>query len=92
MNLLFDRDLVTLRKNKGGLMFISKLLGFILLTTVSLSSFADKGKYFDRAIIVIFENTNYSNAIKQPFFKKIADQGALFSNFLALAFSAEATI
>ena len=42
------------------------------------------GKYFDRAIFVIFENTNYSAAIKQPFFKQLADNGAHFSNFLAI--------
>ncbi len=42
------------------------------------------GRYFDRAIFVVFENANYSNAIKQPFFKQLADSGASFSNFLAL--------
>lgn len=73
-----------LRKNKGGLMFVSKILVLILSTVISSYSFADKGKFFDHAITVIFENTNYSNAIRQPFLKKLADQGALFSNFSAL--------
>ena len=66
------------------------MAGLKVLTLViiffSFESFASQknGKYFDRAIIVMFENANYSDAIKQPFFKKIADQGAHFSNFLAL--------
>ena len=41
------------------------------------------GKYFDRAIFVVFENTDYSKAIKQPFFRTLADQGAHFANFSA---------
>ena len=41
------------------------------------------GKYFDRAIFVLFENTNYSVAIKQPYFKQLADQGAHFTNFVS---------
>lgn len=42
------------------------------------------GKYFDRAIFVIFENTNYKDAIRQPFFARLAQAGASFSNFMAL--------
>lgn len=62
---------------------------FFLATTVALlasplSEAASTGKYFDRAIIVIFENTNYVDALKQPFFKQLANQGANFSNFMAL--------
>ncbi len=45
---------------------------------------APSGHYFDRAIIVVFENTNYADAMKQPFFKHLADIGANFSNFTAL--------
>ena len=58
----------------------------LLILLFSVQSFAGpkNGKYFDRAIFVIFENTNYSAAIKQPFFKKLANQGAHFSNFMAL--------
>lgn len=62
---------------------------FFLATTVALFSAslveaASTGKYFDRAVIVIFENTDYLNALKQPFFKQLANQGANFSNFMAL--------
>jgi hypothetical protein len=57
-----------------------------LVTIAASTSFAaESGKYFDHAVIVIFENTNYADVIKQPFFKQLADGGASFSNFLALA-------
>lgn len=42
------------------------------------------GKYFDRVIFVLFENTNYTVALKQPFFGKLAKAGANFTNFMAL--------
>lgn len=42
------------------------------------------GRFFDRAIFVLFENTNYDTAMKQPFFGKLAANGASFSNFMAL--------
>jgi hypothetical protein len=42
------------------------------------------GKHFDRMITVIFENTNYSDAIRQPFFKYLADNGAHFTNLAAI--------
>lgn len=58
----------------------------MLLTgfAASTKAGAPKGKYFDRAVIVIFENTNYSDAIKRPFFNQLAMSGAHFSNFSAL--------
>lgn len=67
-------------------MHIKTILG---LSLVSLLAFSAQGaprvgRNFDRAIFVIFENTNYSSAIQQPFFKQLADQGAHFSNFFAL--------
>ena len=50
----------------------------------SASATPKTGKYFDRAIFVLFENTNYATAIKQPFFKQLANTGANFTNFFAL--------
>jgi hypothetical protein len=68
-------------------MSATKLLITIAVFLFSSMGFStpQRGKYFDRAIFVIFENTNYDAAMKQPFFKHLADQGAIFSNFLALA-------
>jgi hypothetical protein len=65
-------------------MLKSIIISFILVGTY-FNSFAatSSGKYFDRAIFVLFENTNYANAIKQPYFKALADSGIHFTNFLA---------
>ena len=69
---------------KLGVSRLKGLVATILLTCGSLAFAAESGKYFDHAIIVIFENTNYADAITQPFFKQLADGGASFSNFDAL--------
>lgn len=65
-------------------MFLKSMIYVLALVASSTTFAAQNGKYFDRAIFVLFENTNYSDAIKQPFFKQLADRGAHFSNFLAL--------
>ena len=67
--------------NKIGLLTIA--LSTVLTVTVSAKA-APAGKYFDRAIFVLFENTNYADAWKQPFFKQLSDKGAHFSNLVAL--------
>jgi hypothetical protein len=41
------------------------------------------GYPFKKVLIVIFENTNYQEAVSQPFFAKFAEDGALLTNFLA---------
>jgi phospholipase C len=62
----------------------------IFLTIILMGAFsaslakANTGKYFDRAIFVIFENTNYADVMRQPFFKQLADRGTNFTNFMAL--------
>lgn len=40
---------------------------------------------FHKALIVIFENTNYQDAIKQPFMASLAAKGALLANDHAIA-------
>lgn len=45
---------------------------------------AQPGQYFSRVIFVIFENEGYSKAMKQSFFKKLAHQGASFSQMSAI--------
>ncbi len=68
--------------NRGS--FTLSCIAFLISPVLAFAS-PQTGKYFDRAIFVLFENTNYSDAIKQPFFKQLADKGAHFSNFMALA-------
>lgn len=59
-------------------------LVFLSLLTVQLHASMEKGIHFDRAIIVIFENTNYADAIGQPYFGHLAKTGAHFTNFFAV--------
>lgn len=68
---------------KLNLKFGSSVLLAIALPSISIAA-PQKGKFFDRAMIVIFENTNYSATMKQPYFAKLAKDGANFSNFLAI--------
>jgi hypothetical protein len=59
-------------------------LAVLLVFGFSQSSMAMNGKHFDRIITVIFENADYSEVIRQPLFKYLADQSAHFSNFVAV--------
>lgn len=66
---------------------MSKVIFLTLCAFVfSMQTFAasQRGKHFDRIITVIFENKNYSDATRQPFFRELAQSGATFSNFMAL--------
>jgi hypothetical protein len=42
------------------------------------------GKHFDRVLIIVLENQNYSSAMKDPFLAHLAQTGASFTNFHAL--------
>jgi phospholipase C len=44
---------------------------------------APRGKRFDRAIFVLFENTNYAKAAAQPFLRELGAKGAIFTGFEA---------
>lgn len=63
-----------------------RLLAFL----ISLSSFPawcldmPAWKNIDRVIVVLLENTNFSNAQQQPFQKQLASRGALLTNYFAL--------
>ena len=41
------------------------------------------GKFFNKVMVVVFENTNYQQAMKQPFFSGLARAGVNFNNLLA---------
>ncbi len=64
--------------------FNQMLIVYLFIFSNQLVAKAQAGKNFDRAIIVVFENTNYAEAMKQPFLKKLAASGANFTNFMAL--------
>jgi len=40
---------------------------------------------FQKVMIVIFENTGFDEALSQPFFKRVAAQGAVLTNYRAVA-------
>ncbi len=60
------------------------LAAAIVVSCTTVQAATQVGRYFDRAVYIIFENVNYADAIKQPFFKEVADKGAHFNNFMAL--------
>ena len=57
------------------------LLASVFLIAAAGASEGPKRDHFDRGIYVIFENENYQQIIKQPFFKQIANEGFNFANF-----------
>jgi hypothetical protein len=57
-----------------------KNLFLILLSFFSISAHAQN---FNKVLVIVFENTEYVNAIKQPFFSSLAKEGALLTNFKA---------
>lgn len=58
-------------------------MSFAMTAMASTATHFRDGLKFDHVIFVLFENTDYADAIRQPFFKKLADQGAHFTNFRA---------
>jgi len=63
-------------------------LVLLSVATLSLTTLGCKspenwpgGLLFDRVLIVVLENTNYSTAIREPYLRDLASQGTLFSNF-----------
>ncbi len=50
------------------------------LLTLSISAHATN---FNKVLVIVFENTEYSKAISQPFFSSLVKEGALLTNFKA---------
>ncbi len=65
---------------------MKNLIGFTLQCLLLLTfpnAYALSGPHFKKVVVIVFENTNYNDAIKNPIFKNLAANGALFTNFLA---------
>lgn len=58
------------------------LMGLSVCLTKAQASVA-VGNRFKKVIWVVFENTNYQNALRQPDFASLAKQGVLFTNLSA---------
>jgi len=43
-----------------------------------------EGKWFNRIVIINFENTNYEDALKDPYLNKLSKSGVLLSNYFAI--------
>jgi hypothetical protein len=43
------------------------------------------GKHFERVLIIVLENQDYRNAIKDPYLARLAREGVSFTNFSALS-------
>ncbi|AZZ37771.1 hypothetical protein CIK05_13505 [Bdellovibrio sp. qaytius] len=61
---------------------LSWIIG-VFLTVICAGVNASAGKYFNRVVYVLFENTGYLKTIKQPFFSKLSQSGANFAAFTA---------
>ena len=67
-----------------GNIFAFVSIAFTLLTTATYADITDtEVPRFKKVMIVIFENTDYADAVKQPFFAKLATQGANLTKFFA---------
>lgn len=55
------------------------LVGFSLI----ILSLSVQAANFNKVLVIVFENTEYSNALRQPFFSSLAKEGALLTNFKA---------
>jgi hypothetical protein len=58
-------------------------LSCLLASTPALAR--EGGKSFQRMVLVVLENTDYDEALRQPFLAALAQRGALLSNFEAVA-------
>lgn len=56
----------------------------IILIAISLMSALGHTTPANKIVLVIFENTSFDKTMAQPYFKKFANQGALFTNFHAV--------
>jgi hypothetical protein len=52
-----------------------------LHTETAKASFLAPGKHFERVLIVVLENQNYSSAMSNEFLAKLATKGTSFTNF-----------
>ncbi len=62
------------------------LLSFLLCLPLAFPIKADEKltpTHFKKVVWIVFENVNYSKALAQPDFQKIAQNGVLFTNFTA---------
>ncbi|MGZ3787356.1 MAG: alkaline phosphatase family protein [Bacteriovorax sp.] len=62
--------------------WISFFISIFISSTLLAQATANSG-HFKKVVWIVFENTNYSKALAQPDFKKLTQNGALFTNLTA---------
>ena len=61
-----------------------KKLVFVLALVLGLGSQAQAANHFNKVLIIVFENTDFGDAVKQPYFSSLVKEGALLTNYHAL--------
>lgn len=61
-----------------------KIQNFLIAFVLLLAPLAKADSHFQRVLIIVFENTDYDVALKQPYFQKIAARGALLQNMTGM--------
>lgn len=59
-----------------------KTLSLFFLLFFSVTTFASSDR---RVVVIVLENTDYNHALQEPAFKALANQGATFTQFSAIA-------
>jgi hypothetical protein len=62
-------------------LFMTLFLSTVLSSLLCTSAFASN--HFKKVVWIVFENTNFTKALAQPNFKKLTQNGALFTNLMA---------
>lgn len=60
------------------------LLALSFTLHFSNNAYAQSGNYFSRSLLVIFENTDYKDVMKEDFFLQLAQTGANFTDIKAI--------
>jgi hypothetical protein len=62
---------------------MNKLLFLFLLLVFCYPSLASR--HFNKVLVIVFENTDFNDVVRQPYFKTLNKEGAILTNFYALS-------
>ncbi len=60
------------------------LVTLALLLSLQTQAASPNGSHFKKVLFIIFENTDYAAALKQPYFQQLTTQGALLQNMTGM--------
>lgn len=70
--------------NKSLCAYLGIIVLIVSLNLTGAAAHAEGAPSFKKIFVVVFENTGSSLTFKQPFFKKISEQGAVLQNYNAI--------